>query len=127
MWPKVVRVIMLPDVKVFTGPTNEFGSLLLEHCRRLDLTPSEVSRRAGFSGNSRLIYAMRPEDGTWRTATLREEELVKIAQILRLNGADSTAFVIAGLLEGCPPRIRSHVQRLERENALGREGRRPRA
>ncbi len=117
---------MLRDVKVFSGPTSAFGALLLEHCKRLGVSPTELGQRAGFSGNSRVIYAMRPREGGTRSALLREEELQRLAQTLQLSAADSAALVLAGLLEGCPPRIRSYLQRLERENALLRDGRRSR-
>lgn len=101
-----------------SGPLNEFGYLLSKHCERQGLSIFAVSQLAGITGNSRIYYAIRPKHLSVkkRATPLSEEELVRLARVLKLSVEGEEELVITAQLEVVPPRLRRHIRRLESGN-----------
>ena len=99
------------------GPLNEFGYLLTKLCERQGKSINGVARLAGFTGNSRIYYAIRRKTSPkQRTTPLTEDELLRLAKALRLSVEAEEQFVITAQLESVPPRMRKYIRRLEAQN-----------
>lgn len=97
------------------GPLNEFGYLLTKLCERQGKSIIAVSRLAGLKGNSRIYYAIRSKHTTAkrRATPLTEDELLRIAKVLRLPVEGEEELIITAQLEVVPPRLRRYIRELE--------------
>lgn len=100
------------------GPLNEFGYLLSKLCERNGKSIIAVSRLAGIKGNSRIYYAIRSKAATVkkRSTPLTEDELLRIAKVLKLPVEGEEELIITAQLEVAPPRLRRYIRKLEAGN-----------
>ena len=108
-----LEVPSILDHVAFLGPLNEFGYLLTKLCEQQGKTVNKIARAAGFRGNSRIYYAIRSKAAPGKSATLTEDELLRLSKVLNLSVEAADHFVLAAHLEAAPPRLRRYVRRLE--------------
>lgn len=98
---------------------NEFGYLLSKLCERQGKSIIAVSRLAGIKGNSRIYYAIRSKHTTAkrRATPLTEDELLRLARVLKLPVEGEEELIITAQLEMVPPRLRRYIRLLEAAKA----------
>ena len=94
-------------------PLNEFGHYLLKLCEQRERSIHDVARAARLKGISRIYYAISAKSETARSTPLTEDELIRIAETLKLSVEGQEELIITAQLASAPQRLRRYVRRLE--------------